>query len=72
MYTTLPTNQTLLAIQYNSGSESLDVIFRKGQIRTYHGVPITTAYRLAYSKDPASAMQIYSTEIKKKFKVTVK
>lgn len=67
----LPINKTLVSLTYNSQTESLAILFRKGQTRTYHGVPITTAYKLAYSKDASALLHTYATEIKKKFKVTV-
>lgn len=67
----LPLNRTLVSASYNAHTGNLSILFRKGQTRTYIGAGPSVSYRLAYAKDAASMMSIYSNEIKGKFKVIV-
>lgn len=67
----LPINKTLVSATYNAQTGNLSILFRKGQTRTYVGAGPSVSYRLAYAKDAATMMSIYSNEIKGKFKVIV-
>lgn len=76
MYKLFPINPTLLSMDYisnpNANAGDLAIFFKKGQTRTYLGVPKYLAYRLYYTQTAEAMMRLYSTEIKKKFKVFVK
>lgn len=72
MYKAFPINPTLFDMAYNNANGDLSIKFRKGQTRIYHGVEKATAYKLYYAVTQSATMSIYSNEIKKKHKVTVK
>lgn len=78
----LPINKVLLAMNFNPYNKGLSfmptdegdlsITFKKGQIRTYHNVTKEIAYKLYYKQTASEVLSFYSTEIKNKFKVTVR
>jgi hypothetical protein len=74
-------NQVLLAMNFKPYSlgflstkdeGDLSITFKKGQIRTYHNVSKEIAYKLYYKQTAGEVLSFYSSNIKKKFKVSVR
>lgn len=68
--TTLPKNNVITQMSYHN--EMLVIMFKKGQERSYSGVPAPVAYGLYYTKTGSECLAYYSNNIKGKYTVTVK
>lgn len=62
-----PANKVLLSMEYKG--DTLKILFKKGQIRAYWGVPSSVAYGLFYKTSAAESLAYYANEIKGKFEV---